>query len=811
MGRKKIKIERISAVKNRQVTFNKRKVGLMKKAMELSILCDCRIAVVIFSEQRLYTYASTAMDSIMHHYQRYQGPYEQLTNDDLEALRPGKASSFKVGTKKRKASGQLSGDEAHDEEDDDEDEDDDHMDDAQQQQRPPQPTAASALDVSPQAPAVPPLANGGGKSSPHAPHRRSVTRIVHNSNSSSSSSSSSSRVPPAAAAAVPAALPAVAHPSSLSHAHPSHGSYPFSSAMTYQSSPSWPAPMSSAFAAAYDPPLSAGGLNSAGSQSGQLPPPRGPHPLLPYSSTFGSMMGQPAGQSLSSPSSFPTVGGPAGTSSDGTGQGGDAGSGGAMFSSPSSFAGYGGAHTLSEQQQAAQQAHAHMLQQQQQQHHAMQMHHQMYQQMAMQQQQQQQHAQHMQQQQQAAAAAQQPSGVSAGPPLPSALSYPNAGSGGPSSVKPESSSAALAPSLQALPHSYFAPYPAHPSPPIGYQSPFAHPGIANPFSTFPPTPGVSQPMGSLEAKPPTPAPTPVPPFSSTAAPSSSSSSIPALPNSGSGTPPPASSLLSKRGVQKSLTLEIPEKHEQHVAPLNHLAQGQSSTQASAAGAQPPGGQQQSGASSAAPSASPAPRPTAGGQSDAARAGAAASAAASSTRANPSLPPPSSSLWYHPPPPSAFDPMLVPHPHMHPAGGHWSPMMIGPNGLPLPSPQAFPSPGYAISMGEQSMMTPMMDGSMHPGASHFAFPHFASFAPPSAGYSQLPAGFPPQTAAYWGQPPSMLTVAPATSATSAASDVSAAPTAPGSAGSGVGTSMTALSSSAPAASFDRHIAPPIAAK
>ncbi len=49
MGRKKIKIEKISQSKNRQVTFNKRRVGLMKKAMELSILCDCDIALIIFS------------------------------------------------------------------------------------------------------------------------------------------------------------------------------------------------------------------------------------------------------------------------------------------------------------------------------------------------------------------------------------------------------------------------------------------------------------------------------------------------------------------------------------------------------------------------------------------------------------------------------------------------------------------------------------------------------------------------------------------------------------------------------------------
>ena len=85
MGRKKIKIERIVASKNRQVTFNKRKVGLMKKAMELSILCDCVIGVIIMCDGKLYTYSSSHMDEVMAHYQRYDGPYEGLDNNDVSS------------------------------------------------------------------------------------------------------------------------------------------------------------------------------------------------------------------------------------------------------------------------------------------------------------------------------------------------------------------------------------------------------------------------------------------------------------------------------------------------------------------------------------------------------------------------------------------------------------------------------------------------------------------------------------------------------------------------------------------------------
>ena len=43
MGRNKIKIERIKSDRNRNVTFIKRKKGLIKTAMELSLLCDANI------------------------------------------------------------------------------------------------------------------------------------------------------------------------------------------------------------------------------------------------------------------------------------------------------------------------------------------------------------------------------------------------------------------------------------------------------------------------------------------------------------------------------------------------------------------------------------------------------------------------------------------------------------------------------------------------------------------------------------------------------------------------------------------------
>eukprot|EP00954_Amorphochlora_amoebiformis_P000270 22065-Amorphochlora_amoeboformis.AAC.3 len=75
MGRKKIDIKMITSEKNRQVTFNKRRVGLMKKdylilvslpsAMELSILCGCEVGLVVLFDRKMHVYASSPIDEII--------------------------------------------------------------------------------------------------------------------------------------------------------------------------------------------------------------------------------------------------------------------------------------------------------------------------------------------------------------------------------------------------------------------------------------------------------------------------------------------------------------------------------------------------------------------------------------------------------------------------------------------------------------------------------------------------------------------------------------------------------------------------
>lgn len=49
MGRGKIAIKRIENPTTRQVTFSKRRAGLLKKTHELSVLCDAQIGLIIFS------------------------------------------------------------------------------------------------------------------------------------------------------------------------------------------------------------------------------------------------------------------------------------------------------------------------------------------------------------------------------------------------------------------------------------------------------------------------------------------------------------------------------------------------------------------------------------------------------------------------------------------------------------------------------------------------------------------------------------------------------------------------------------------
>ncbi|XP_058187267.1 truncated transcription factor CAULIFLOWER D-like isoform X2 [Rhododendron vialii] len=74
MGRGKVQLKRIEDKNSRQVSFSKRRSGLMKKASELSVLCDVDIGLFIFSGRgRLYEFCSgDSLRKILDHYQTHK-------------------------------------------------------------------------------------------------------------------------------------------------------------------------------------------------------------------------------------------------------------------------------------------------------------------------------------------------------------------------------------------------------------------------------------------------------------------------------------------------------------------------------------------------------------------------------------------------------------------------------------------------------------------------------------------------------------------------------------------------------------------
>ncbi|XP_021760891.1 floral homeotic protein PMADS 2-like [Chenopodium quinoa] len=90
MGRGKIEIKRIENSTNRQVTFSKRRNGIIKKATEITVLCDAKVSVVIFAnngKMHAYHSPSTTLEHILDKYQEFSGAklwdakHENLKNE----------------------------------------------------------------------------------------------------------------------------------------------------------------------------------------------------------------------------------------------------------------------------------------------------------------------------------------------------------------------------------------------------------------------------------------------------------------------------------------------------------------------------------------------------------------------------------------------------------------------------------------------------------------------------------------------------------------------------------------------------------
>ncbi|URD83032.1 hypothetical protein MUK42_20987 [Musa troglodytarum] len=69
MVRGKTEMRRIENAASRQVTFSKRRNGLLKKAYELSVLCDAEVALIIFSSRgKLYQFSSSSVEKTINRY-----------------------------------------------------------------------------------------------------------------------------------------------------------------------------------------------------------------------------------------------------------------------------------------------------------------------------------------------------------------------------------------------------------------------------------------------------------------------------------------------------------------------------------------------------------------------------------------------------------------------------------------------------------------------------------------------------------------------------------------------------------------------
>ncbi|XP_052184907.1 MADS-box protein SOC1-like isoform X1 [Diospyros lotus] len=84
MVRGKVQMKRIENATSRQVTFSKRRNGLLKKAYELSVLCDAEVALIIFSPKgRLNEFSSSNMQRIIERY-RERANDAQTNNLEME-------------------------------------------------------------------------------------------------------------------------------------------------------------------------------------------------------------------------------------------------------------------------------------------------------------------------------------------------------------------------------------------------------------------------------------------------------------------------------------------------------------------------------------------------------------------------------------------------------------------------------------------------------------------------------------------------------------------------------------------------------
>ncbi|PWA84975.1 AGAMOUS-like 14 [Artemisia annua] len=84
MVRGKTQMRRIENAASRQVTFSKRRNGLLKKAFELSVLCDAEVALIIFSPRgKLCEFSSSSMEETI---ERYRNHVKEVQTDNSSSV-----------------------------------------------------------------------------------------------------------------------------------------------------------------------------------------------------------------------------------------------------------------------------------------------------------------------------------------------------------------------------------------------------------------------------------------------------------------------------------------------------------------------------------------------------------------------------------------------------------------------------------------------------------------------------------------------------------------------------------------------------
>nr|AGH39928.1 MADS domain protein [Leptopyrum fumarioides] len=110
MGRGKIEVKRIENPTNRQVTYSKRRAGILKKAKELNVLCDAQVAMIMFSStEKLTDFVSpnTTMKKAFDMYQQASGC--TLWDSHYEKMQEGLKKQKEVNRKLRREIGKRVG------------------------------------------------------------------------------------------------------------------------------------------------------------------------------------------------------------------------------------------------------------------------------------------------------------------------------------------------------------------------------------------------------------------------------------------------------------------------------------------------------------------------------------------------------------------------------------------------------------------------------------------------------------------------------------------------------------------------------